>query len=409
MSSVVLEPGRSEPVRILRVIGRMNMGGPAHHVAILTRRLDPARFETLLVRGTVSPGEASLNHLLDAANDAVMDLPRLGAKIRPLKDVAVLISLIGIMRRYRPDIVHSHTAKAGLVARLAAVLAPMPRPLLVHTFHGHVLRGYFGAIPTAIYRTVERALARVTDRIVCVSAANMEELLYLGVGDREQYAVVRIGLELEPLLDLEPGDTALRYEIGAARGEVLVIFLGRLVPIKRVDVLLRGFAHARSLGAAVRLVVIGGGPLQQELETLAGELGIAGTTHFLGYREDVEELIAGSDVAVLSSGNEGTPVSLIQAGAGSLPAVATAVGGVAEVVSGDSGILVEDGDHLALGRGLAALAADPSLRRRLGLAARKRVRERFDARRLVTDIEALYATLLAPKDWSSDGVERVDP
>ncbi len=401
-------PAGEAPVRILRVIGRMNMGGPAHHVAILTKRLDPARFETLLVRGAVSRGEASLNHLLNPAKYQVIDLPRLGARIRPLNDLAVLMSLARIIRRYRPIIVHSHTAKAGLVARLAAMLAPGPRPLLVHTFHGHVLRGYFGRVPTAIYRLLERALARVTERLVCVSSANMEELLELHVGRRAQYIVVPVGLELEAFLDLVPGDRALRCEVGAAPDDVLAIFVGRLVPIKRVDVLLRSLAHARGLKAPVRLVVVGGGPLQHELEALASELGIAQETHFLGYREDVKELVSGSDVAVLSSSAEGTPVSLIQSGAGALPAVATAVGGVPEVVSDESGVLVQAGDHEALGRALAALAGDSSLRRRLGSGARERVRERFAAQRLVADVEALYATLLAPHGSTSGDAKHPD-
>jgi glycosyltransferase involved in cell wall biosynthesis len=379
----------------MRVIARLNMGGPAHHVSLLSGMLDRSRYETLLLHGEVGTGEASLEavaHRLDARLEAV---PGLRPELRPADDLRALMALVRHVRRFRPDIVHTHTAKAGMLGRLAAVLAGRPRPVIVHTYHGHVLEGYFGPLRNAFYRGLERALARASDRLIGVSQATVDDLVRLRIANRSKFRVIPIGLNLDPFLtsDREDG-AAFRREAEAGDDEVLLTFVGRLVPIKRVDVLLRAVAHARKQGARLRVVIVGDGELRPELEQQAAELGIADHLYFAGYREDMLPVVAASDIAVLSSDNEGTPVSLIEAAAAATPAVATRVGGVADVVTPDTGILAPAGDSDALGDAIARLAADPELRTEMGERARNHVRARFSVERLVEDIDQLYSELL---------------
>jgi glycosyltransferase involved in cell wall biosynthesis len=385
-------------LRVLRVIARLNMGGPAHHVSLLSGLLDRERYETLLLSGTVGPGEASLAEVAERHGAAVETVPGLGPELSARDDLRALARLVRAVRRFRPDIVHTHTAKAGLLGRLAA-LSVRPRPLVVHTYHGHVLEGYFGPFKSRLYRTLEHGLGTVSDRLVGVSAATVDDLVRLRVAPRDKFRVIPIGLDLEPFLELNH-DRGRRLDapIPAADGDVVLIFCGRLVPIKSVDLLLRGVARAREMGAQVRLAVVGDGELRPSLEQLAAGLGIADAVHFLGYRSDVAGVLAASDLAVLSSRNEGTPVSLIEAAAAGLPAVATAVGGVPEVVADGTGVLVSFGDEEALGRAIAGLAADPPLRRAMGERARAEVAERFSVSRLLRDVDALYVELLAGRD-----------
>jgi glycosyltransferase involved in cell wall biosynthesis len=380
---------------VLRVIARLNMGGPAHHVGLLDSMLDPECYETLLLHGEVGAGEASLEDSVRARGVTLAKVPRLRPELRPHDDARALASLVRAVRRVRPDIVHTHTAKAGMLGRLAAVLASGARPMIVHTYHGHVLEGYFDPLRTATYRTTERRLAAVSDALVGVSSATVDDLVRLGIAPRSRFRVIPIGLDLNPFLRLQERDGArFRGEAGARNGEVLLTFVGRLVPIKRVDLLLRALARVTSGGAPVRLAVVGSGPLRNDLEHLARELGVAEATQFMGYRSDMASVAAASDLAVLSSANEGTPVSLIEAAAAGRPAVATAVGGVRDVVRKGTGILVEDGDADSLARGVARLAADPELRRSMGTRARHHVAERFSADRLVRDVDGLYRELL---------------
>jgi glycosyltransferase involved in cell wall biosynthesis len=382
-------------VRVLRVIARMNVGGPALHVSLLSGLLDPDRYETLLVTGRVGPGEDPLEDLAERYGARVVRVPVLGPELAPLRDLRALGALVRIMRRFEPDVVHTHTAKAGTLGRLAALLSTRPRPIVVHTFHGHVLTGYFGPLVSGAYRAIEALLARVTDRLVAVSQATAGELAALGVAPRGRFEVIHVGLELEPFLAGDPqGGAAFRSEMGAGDDDVLAVYAGRLAPIKRVDVLLDGLAHARGRGAPVTLAIAGDGELRADLEARAQRLGVAGAVRFLGSRRDLAAITAGGDIAVLSSDNEGIPLALIEAAAAGLPLVATDVGGVSEIVTPDTGLLVPGGDAAALGDALADLAGDSTRRRRLGEEARERVRDRFGARRLLSDVDGLYRELL---------------
>jgi glycosyltransferase involved in cell wall biosynthesis len=378
------------------VIARMNLGGPAHQASLLSgRRFDPERYQTLLVHGQPAPGEESMADLAEAEGAETHYLPSLRQPVSPLHDTLALKELGAIARRFRPHLVHTHTAKAGFLGRSAALLALRPRPVLVHTFHGHVLEGYFGQAKTRLYRGLERTLARRTDRLIGVSEMTVDDLVRLGVAPREKFSVVRLGLDLEPFANADrSAGASLREELGVGSDEVLLSFVGRMVPIKRLDVLLRAFARAHENGARVRLAVVGDGETRPEFERLAGELGVGAAVSFLGYRRDLPRIAAAADLAVLSSDNEGTPVSLIEAGAAGRPAVSTNVGGVAEVVTPETGLLVAPGDDAALGAAIERLAGDRELRRQMGRRAREHVMSRYSVERLISDIDALYRELL---------------
>jgi glycosyltransferase involved in cell wall biosynthesis len=382
-------------IRVLRVIARLNMGGPAHHVGLLGSMLDPGRYETLLLHGDVGAGEASLEASVRARGVTLAKVPGLRPEVRPHEDARALGSLVRAVHRLRPDIVHTHTAKAGMLGRLAAVLGGVPRPLVVHTYHGHVLERYFDPLRTATYRALERRLAGVSDALVGVSSGTVDDLVRLGIAPRSKFRVIPVGLDLGPFLSA-PRDAgvAFREEVGASGGDVLLTFIGRLVAIKRVDLLIRAVARARELGAPIRLAVVGDGALRPRLERLVAELGVREHVCFAGYRANVVAVTAAADIAVLSSDHEGTPVSLIEAAAAGKPAVATMVGGVPDVVARDTGLLVAAGDAEGLAQGILALARGRALRAAMGEQARRRVARRFAAERLVRDIDSLYTELI---------------
>ncbi|MEA2466082.1 MAG: hypothetical protein QOJ57_208, partial [Thermoleophilaceae bacterium] len=282
------------------------MGGPAYHVSLLSGRMDQQRFPTLLVSGRVPAGEASSDGLAQRYGAHHMRIDTLGPELRPLQDLRALRDVARIARSFRPHIIHTHTAKAGFIGRLAAALCGSPRPIVLHTYHGHVLEGYFNRPVTAFYRSLEWAMARRSDRLIGVSTATVDDLVRLRVADRSKFDVVPLGLELDEFLALppEPGGP-FRDELGLEPGDILATFVGRLVPIKRVDVMLRAVARARELGAPLKLAVVGDGDLRGELEALAAGLGIAGDVRFVGYRSDLAAIVAGTDVGLLTSDNEG--------------------------------------------------------------------------------------------------------
>jgi glycosyltransferase involved in cell wall biosynthesis len=226
----------------------------------------------------------------------------------------------------------------------------------------------------------------------------VDDLVRLGVARRDRFRVVPLGLDLAPFAALdETAGQDWRRSLGIGDDEVVLSFVGRLVPIKRLDVLLRGVALARDR-ARLRLIVVGDGDMRAQLETLSGEFGIADAVTFVGYRRDLTAIASGTDIAVLSSANEGTPVSLIEAAAAGLPTVSSSVGGVPEVVTPETGILFPPGDVEALAAALRRLASDDELRARLGARARERAHRRYSAARLITDVETLYAELLGRRD-----------
>lgn len=382
---------------MLRVIARLNVGGPALHVAYLSAGLTPMGYDTTLVAGSIGRGEESMAYVVEQAGARVVTLAGLSREISPLRDAFSVLRLARLIRSVRPEILHTHTAKAGTVGRVAALLAGDARPpIVVHTFHGHVLRGYFSPSKTAFFRVLERVLAKVTTVLIAVSPEVRDDLVALGVAPREKFVVVRLGIELEQrVLSQEPREE-IRRRLGIPPERFVIGWLGRMTGVKQTFDLLDALSMLRAQGVDAGLLLVGDGPDRGAFELRAQELGLVRDCLFLGYQEDVAPWYAAMDAIALPSGNEGTPVTVIEALAAGKPVAAYGVGGVPDVVrDGVDGFIVEAGDTAALAARLAELAADPALRDRMGAAGRGRVLERYGVGRLLDDVDRLYRETMA--------------
>jgi glycosyltransferase involved in cell wall biosynthesis len=377
-------------IRVMRVIARMNVGGPALQVTALTRGLDPEIFDHRVLCGRVGPGEADYVALC-APDLGVQRVPGLGSSVRPADDVRALAALTSAMREFRPHIVHTHTAKAGVLGRTAALLAGVP--VRVHTFHGHLLHGYFSPPKTRAIVYTERALAARTDHLVAVGGKVRDDLISAGIGRPGQFHVVPPGTDLGPL----PDRATARRALGLPADAPVVAYVGRVTGIKRPDRFLDVARAVRREIPAVRFLVCGDGDLLPELIAAAGDLG--GALLALGWRADVETIYAAADLVLLTSDNEGMPISLIEAGLAGLPVVATRVGGVPEVVQdGVTGLLATTRPP-ELAAHTVRLLREERLRLRMGRHARAWTAERFSADRLVADIRELYTSIAVGKGW----------
>jgi lipopolysaccharide/colanic/teichoic acid biosynthesis glycosyltransferase/glycosyltransferase involved in cell wall biosynthesis len=387
----------SPRIKILRVIARMNVGGPAIHVVNLTAGLDPTRFDSILVTGTENPGEGSLLDLALARGIEPVVIPEIVGKatLRP-RDVKALIALYRLIRRERPKIVHTHAAKPGVLGRVAARLAGVP--VVVHTFHGHILHGYYGPLMSQLLRLMERGLARLSDRIIAVSEQVKQDLVRYGVAPPEKISVIPLGFDLQPFLDSAGHRGALYRELGLTNGERLVGIVGRIFPIKNHRLFLEAAARVAAEERFARFVVVGDGTLRPEMEEHTRRLGIADRVTFTGWRRDLHRIYPDLDVLVVSSKNEGTPVSAIEAMASGCPVVATRVGGLPDLIEeGETGHLVPSEDASALSAAILRVLRDREATRRMVETARERVSERFRAERLIGDMERLYSGLLVEK------------
>ncbi len=388
----------SERVKVLRVIARLNVGGPALHVAYLTEGLAERGYDTTLVAGSLAHGEESMAHVARQRGARIVTLPHLAREVSPLNDLLAVRHLARPIRTERPQILHTHTAKAGAVGRVAALLAGDARPpIVVHTFHGHVLRGYFNQPATLAFRTLERWLASVTTRLIAVSPEVRDDLVRLGVAPREKFTVIRLGIELDERVGADgEARRETRRRMGISPDAFVVGWVGRMTAVKRTEDVLLAFKGVVARGVDARLCLIGDGPDRARLERRAHELGIVRRCLFVGYQDDVAPYYEAIDVLLLPSANEGTPVSVIESLAAERPAVATRVGGVPDIVrEGVDGYLVDVGDAETLAERLVELAGDPGKRDAMGREGRKRVLERYAVNRLVEDIDSLYRELLA--------------
>jgi glycosyltransferase involved in cell wall biosynthesis len=389
------------PLRIVRVVTRLNVGGPARHVALLEAHLPALGYTSWLVHGALHAGEQELPVLSGSGHDVVR-LESLGRRVQLLSDVSAFLALVRLLFRLRPDIVHTHTAKAGTLGRLAAVVyngtrSRARRAVVLHTFHGHVFEGYFSPRVSRVVERTERLLARCTDRIVAISPLQRRDLVErFRIAPADRVAVVPLGLDLSAVAVGAAARDSARAAMGFPPDAVVCAYVGRLVPIKHVDLLVRACARAFAASPLGQLLVVGDGECRSVLERLASESGLDGRVIFTGWRTDLGAVYAAADLVALTSRNEGTPVALIEALAAGRPVVATDVGGVRDVVSdGRTGRLVPDDDEDALVRVLADLIGNAAERDRLGAAGPASVLERFGYPRLVTDLDRIYREAIA--------------
>ena len=387
-------PAAQEKIKIMRVIARLNIGGPAIQAILLSTELNHPPFSTLLVTGTTGKYEGDMNYLAQQYGVAPVVIPELGREINWQDDRRSFQKLWRLIRQYRPQIVHTHTAKAGLVGRLAARCAGVP--IIIHTFHGHIFHSYFGHFKTALFLFLERALARITDRIVAISNTQLHELCSkYHIAPKEKFALIPLGFPLEPFCHCEIEKGKLRAKLGLSYETPLVGIVGRLVRVKNHALFLQAAQLIVSQTPEVRFVIVGDGELKAELLAKAEALGLREHVFFLGWQKEMTAIYADLDLVVLTSFNEGTPVSLIEALACGKAVVATNVGGVADIVRPrETGLLVPSNDPEALTQGILTLLAQPSLRKKMGEVGRKYVRKQFSQHRLIDDISKLYQSLM---------------
>jgi glycosyltransferase involved in cell wall biosynthesis len=389
-------------IRELRLITRLNVGGPAQHVVWLDEALTANGFQTMLVTGTVPPGEEDMSAFAAAHGVQPLVIPSMSRELSPL-DLLTIWKLWRLMVRFHPHIVHTHTAKAGAVGRIAGLLyrflsRPRDRCRFVHTYHGHVFHSYYGPLRSALFVTIERLLARLnTDRIIVLSEQQRHEIQdVFRVGRPEQFAVVPLGIDVEELSREAKAAAPAR-----SNDMPLVGIVGRLTAIKNHDLFLRVAAQT---GDVARFVVYGDGADRAHLERLAEELGVADRVHFAGTRP-AAEICGLLDVIALTSLNEGTPLALIEAMTCGVPVIATAVGGVVDLLGAvverdpagfemrERGIAVPSGDIAAFAAGLRRLLREEPLQRRLAESARSYVQKTHAKERLAADIIGLYHKL----------------
>lgn len=408
-------------MKILRIIARLNVGGPARHVIWLTKELQNEEFQSVLIAGTVPDGEDDMRYFADAQGVTPQFLPEMSRELSP-KDIRSLFKLYKQIRRERPDIIHTHTAKAGTIGRIAGFLyrwlswntfLGKPRPVkIVHTFHGHVFHSYYGKFKTRVFLIIERLLARfATDKIVVISRQQREEINgRFRVGRPQQFVVIPLGIDLNMFSGRAERRAVFRSEIDAADDAIVVGFVGRLTQIKNVSLLLDAARLCKLDGRpdvpGMKFAIIGDGHRRASLEKEAASLGISDNLVFLGNRDDPATFYAGLDIVALTSLNEGTPLSLIEAMAAGCPVISTGVGGVVDLLGEiteakdeflvcERGIRIDSKSAENFYNGLIYLAKNGTLRASLAERGRAFINEQYSKHRLVEDMKNLYRSLAA--------------
>lgn len=380
--------------RVLRIQSRICVGGPALNTINLSAYLDPEKYQTLLVGGALEPGEKSMEPRAESKGVAVHHIAEMGRSVSWRDDLRALRKLIKLMRLYRPDIVHTHTAKAGALGRIAAFWCRVP--LRVHTFHGHVFHGYFSPLVNQLVIWTERFLGRLNHVTVAISTRQKEDLTRVfKIVPAKRCQVVRLGFELDRITEGVSG--RFRASLGIDQDTRLVGILARLVPIKNHQLFFRAIAvwvqrYSQTSPQPTRFLIIGDGELRGELEQLAGDLDITAWVHFTGWRGDVADIYADLDLNILVSKNEGTPVTLIEGMACGVPLVSTDVGGIGDFTDARCGTVVAaDATPEQVAEAMQTYLAKPRDQLRLSEAVRKQIHSDFNVTRLVADMEQLYA------------------
>ena len=405
-----------KPIRIMRIIARLNVGGPAIQAISLARIFSRGRYRTLLVCGRVDSHEGDMTYLAREQGVRPLVLPELGREISPWADLKKWAGLRGVIKGFRPHIIHTHTAKAGTLGRFAAIGLNIfrkrrDRIRLVHTFHGHFFHSYFGRFKTALFLRIERFLARFTDRIIVISPAQKRD-----IGERYRVApldkicIIPLGFHLERFAPTqgEKRECRERFFPEEYQDKVIVGLVGRLTPVKNHRMFLESIRWLKDQGAhdPFRFVIVGGGELKEELIQYAGALEIEELVLFLGWQRDVRSLYQAMDIVALTSHNEGTPVTLIEAMASGRIVVATDVGGVRDLfgavpeekegcfMSAQNGFLIPPGRSDLLAESLVFILENRERAEKMAGEARDFVLGHYGIERLQRDLEILYSDLL---------------
>jgi glycosyltransferase involved in cell wall biosynthesis len=394
--------------RILRILNRLAVGGPVLNAVYLTKYMAP-EFETLLVVGEKEDHEKGADYLTDQLGIQFITVKGMGRSLNPASDYFAYRELRKLIRSFKPDIVHTHAAKPGALGRLAASAENLPA--IVHTFHGHVFHSYFNSAKTKFFISTERFLAKKSDAIIAISEQQKKELVKdFKIAPAEKFRVIPLGFDLDRFrTNQDEKRKKFRNEFNLRDDDIAIGIIGRLVPVKNHYLFLKAVKHVfDNTSKRVKAFIIGDGETRADLENLAREVGINYSTEkdaehlhplvFTSWRSDVDGINAGLDIVCLTSFNEGTPVSLIEAQAANKPIVSTRVGGIADIViEGETALLADVQQMEMFSHHLLRLVEDDELRKRMGEESHMHVMEKFSYQRLVSDMACLYRELLEKK------------
>jgi glycosyltransferase involved in cell wall biosynthesis len=374
------------PIKVMQIIARMNVGGPAVLVADLMRNFDPKLVDAVLVTGYCDENES--DYLDVVANDVTaVRLPGFGRSISPLKDVNAFFLLIKEIRKFKPDVIHTHTAKAGVLGRVAGLIAA-PSAKRVHTFHGHLLHGYFSKSKTQLVVLVEKFLAEITFRMIAIGNNVKKDLVEAGIEGDSKYEVIFPGLQ--PLKTCAKEEA--KKSLGLESDKTYLVFVGRLTQIKRPDRLIEIARYLKVNRPNTQILIAGAGELLETIESVSASEGLP--MIFLGWRRDIDLILSAGDIAILCSDNEGVPLTLIQASQAGLPIVSTDVGSVSDIViDGVTGFLTEVSSE-SLIQGITRLLEEPNLRHTFGKAGEQRAKDFFSSHSMVEHHQRLYSQSL---------------
>jgi glycosyltransferase involved in cell wall biosynthesis len=380
---------QAPPIRILQIIARMNVGGPALIVAELMRGLDTAKFQVILVTGYCADNEA--DYLDGVASDIpAIRLHGLGRSVSLFGDMKAFIKLLKLIRKLRPDIIHTHTAKAGVLGRVAGLIA-YPKAKRIHTFHGHLLQGYFSRSKTNLVVLSEKFLASISTTLIAIGNQVKYDLLAAGVGNPKQYSVVFPGLKD---LDFQNKESA-RNQLDLELDKIYIVFMGRLTQIKRPDRLIEIARHLKAKHPKIELLIAGAGDKFAKVQEIAIRESLPMT--LLGWRHDIGKILSAGDVVILCSDNEGIPLTLIQASQAGLPIISTDVGSVNDIViDGKTGLLTE-ANAQSLIHAVDELTSDPVKMEQFGRAGKLRAESLFSLSGMIQAHEQLYSQVITTK------------
>lgn len=389
--------------KILRIINRFNLGGPTYNTVFLSKFISK-EFETLLIGGEKDDSEESSLFIAEQYGLRPTIVAEMKRSINPLNDYFAYKKIKKIIKEYKPDIVHTHASKAGTIGRLAAISCKVP--VIVHTFHGHVFHSYFGSFKTSIYKNIERYLAKKSSAIIAISEKQKQELtLDHKICDANKMHVIPLGFDLDKFQEnIEGKRKSFRNQYHIKDDEIAITIIGRLVPIKNHKLFLEAFKKTLNKSTQkLKAVIVGDGEERKNIESIASDLGIDfsdgsknSTLIFTSWRKDIDVVCAGSDIITLTSFNEGTPVSLIEAQAGNKPIVTTNVGGIQNVIMPDeTGFLINTFSPDDFSKAILKLTENRELRLQMGSKGWDHVKNNYHYTRLVKDIESLYKKLLS--------------
>mgnify|MGYP001381468077 CR=1 FL=1 len=392
--------------KVLRIINRFNLGGPTYNAAYLTRYLDDKGFETKLVGGVSMESEANSTFILDQLGVEATIIPEMQRSLNPLNDRKAYLKIKEIIKEFQPDIVHTHASKAGTLGRLAAISQNVP--VIVHTFHGHVFHSYFGGAKTSIFRKIEQYLASKSTKIVAISNTQKRELAdEFKIAPRSKFEVIPLGFDLSRFReDLSSKRADFRKKWGLKEDDFVISIVGRLVPVKNHKLFIESIARLKKkCNKNIKAIIVGDGELREALTKHCEYLGLKTSANghsnpdadviFTSWLRDVDEVYAGSELAALTSFNEGTPVSLIEALAAGKPVVSTKVGGIEDVVlHKKTGLLVPSDNITEFAKGLEKLTSNDKMRNEMSVEAKLSINGQFSYNRLVDDTAKLYEKLL---------------